>query len=304
MHRRWVLRPLLTGLLSACVYLVLTCAITVPKQRLPSKSSPQAKQSVKSRGNSSPADTPNVAANSPAVALSSSSSSRSKFDHDDANTGLADLVNSSPEPTPQPAPPVGFNSTFWAELTSKPPPVAIPPNKIKLAYLHSLLSPTECRGLIALAEGNGFSRFESLVGGVAASRTSTTCDLERCLPLAREIRRRVARLCGKAESCIENLVVVKYKAGQQFKPHYDSSSSLRPIARRQFTVFVYLNNLTGEGGETEFPELGVKFKPRMGDALFWENHASIYSSSHPQSLHAGRPPLSGVKYGLSHCSAT
>jgi hypothetical protein len=62
-------------------------------------------------------------------------------------------------------------------------------------------------------------------------------------------------------------------------------------------IFAYLNDLPANaGGETEFTRIGVKFKPKKGDALLWENRADRHSF-HLDGKHAGRAPLSGVKYG-------
>jgi hypothetical protein len=39
--------------------------------------------------------------------------------------------------------------------------------------------------------------------------------------------------------------------------------------------------------------------PKAGDALFWRNHKDRHSPHFQDGEHAGRPPLSGVKYGQS-----
>jgi prolyl 4-hydroxylase len=185
-----------------------------------------------------------------------------------------------------------------ALYTQLPSPVAIPPNSISLISLHSLLSSDECATLIELGGGN-FER--STVGFTAADvhsssgRTSYDAFLGRRHPTVSRVRARVAELVGVRDSQIEELTVVRYESGQEYQPHYDSSGdSSRP---RSHTIFAYLNDLPdGAGGETEFTRIGVKFKPKKGDALLWENRADRHSF-HLDGKHAGRPPLRGVKYG-------
>ncbi|MGZ5781611.1 MAG: prolyl hydroxylase family protein, partial [Burkholderiaceae bacterium] len=68
------------------------------------------------------------------------------------------------------------------------------------------------------------------------------------------------------------------------------------IARGQrvATLILYLNDVE-EGGETEFPEIGLKIIPKAGNALYF---AYMNSSSQPDplTLHAGRPVLKGEKW--------
>jgi prolyl 4-hydroxylase len=191
--------------------------------------------------------------------------------------------------------PLPLSSTV-SLYTKQPSPVSIPPNSIGLTYLHSFLSAAECAQLIELSAGSfsrstvGYKRGE---GYVSPGRTSFSAALSSHDPLVARVRARVAELTGARDSQIERLAVVRYLPGQQYKPHYDSSRDDSP---RSHTIFAYLNDVPGGGGETEFTKLGVKFKPKCGDALFWENRRDR-ESYRLNGEHAGRPPLSGTKYG-------
>jgi prolyl 4-hydroxylase len=172
--------------------------------------------------------------------------------------------------------------------------VAIPPNSIGLTYLHSFLSADECATLIELGAGN-FSRSSTNLG-ISPVRTSDSARLNASHSVVLAVRRRVAQITGVRDGQIETLSLVRYQPGQQFRPHYDSGGRF-DNAPRSHTIFAYLNNLPhGDGGETEFTRIGVKFKPKKGDALLWENQADRWSL-HRESKHAGRPPLRGVKFG-------
>ena len=187
--------------------------------------------------------------------------------------------------------------TALARYTQRPSPVAIPPNSISLTYLHSFLSTAECAALIELSTGK-FSRstvgFKAGAGHTSSSRTSHSATPSCSHPAVQAVRRRVAELTKKRDAQIQELQVVRYDPGQRFMPHYDSCGD---DTLRSHTIFAYLNDLPdGDGGETEFTRIGVKFKPKKGDALLWENRADR-NSYHLDGKHAGRAPLSGVKFG-------
>jgi hypothetical protein len=98
---------------------------------------------------------------------------------------------------------------------------------------------------------------------------------------------------------------LNYLPGQQFEPHFDFLDSavpgytddLRSNGQRVATFLLYLNE-EFDGGETEFPELGWRYKGRTGDALlFWNVDGSELPDR--RTLHAGLPPTSGEKWLLS-----
>jgi prolyl 4-hydroxylase len=92
----------------------------------------------------------------------------------------------------------------------------------------------------------------------------------------------------------EELQVVKYEPGSFFKLHYDPSENNPDISTREYTFLIYLND-DFEGGETHFPEINVSVKPEKGMAILFrslDDNGSII----PESLHAGTPVISGVKY--------
>lgn len=88
---------------------------------------------------------------------------------------------------------------------------------------------------------------------------------------------------------LDQLILKRYRAGadEQFQLHFDS---LGPVANRYLVFLWYLNDVS-EGGQTEFPDLGVKIAPRTGRLLMFPPYWMFQ--------HAGRPPLSGDKYILS-----
>jgi prolyl 4-hydroxylase len=90
----------------------------------------------------------------------------------------------------------------------------------------------------------------------------------------------------------EQLQVLKYKEGGFYKPHQDAwTDEPNP---RTVTAIIALND-DYEGGETEFPNLGKKFKLNKGDVLLFNNFTD-WGYQTPKSLHGGRPVKSGVKW--------
>lgn len=175
---------------------------------------------------------------------------------------------------------------------------------IGLRYLPHFLTPYDCNHLITVAEGKFFK--SGTIKGKDDTfqnedRTSYSYYFEKSHDeVIRTIEERVSFLTGKSIDAIERLQIVRYQPGQQYKQHYDwfeDEYRDKIGGQRQYTFFVYLNDVY-DGGETEFPNLGIKVKPKMGDAVFWVN-CEKYNKCYDLSLHQGNPPSSGVKYGLN-----
>jgi hypothetical protein len=63
------------------------------------------------------------------------------------------------------------------------------------------------------------------------------------------------------------------------------------------TFLIYLNDAF-DGGETEFPKLGLKHRGRAGSALYFANLGAD-GAGDPRTLHAGRAPVRGEKWLFS-----
>lgn len=132
-------------------------------------------------------------------------------------------------------------------------------------------------------------------------RTSETCFLNDDLPIVNKIKARINKYSKMPIENIESLQVLRYTPGQQYKPHYDYFITDDQTApQRVETFLIYLNDVEA-GGETEFPELGIKIKPQTGLALFWENGRQVGDLviPDPKTLHAGTPVKSGIKWAMN-----
>jgi len=140
--------------------------------------------------------------------------------------------------------------------------------------------------------------------GVRSNSTASFAppDLDVVFNLLRD---RMALWTGLSTDAMEPAAVLHYAVGEQFAPHYDFidpgnpqlAENIAQHGQRLATVLVYLND-GYEGGETDFPELGFRFRGRKGDALlFW--NVDPAGVPDPKTLHAGLAPASGEKWLLS-----
>lgn len=116
---------------------------------------------------------------------------------------------------------------------------------------------------------------------------------------------RLAAATGASIQMMEPPNVMRYAPGQRFAPHLDSFQPQEPgfarmvevLGQRVTTALIYLND-DYQGGETDFPRVGVRFKGRAGDALLFRN-VRPDGSPDALSLHAGLPTSRGDKWVLS-----
>jgi len=106
------------------------------------------------------------------------------------------------------------------------------------------------------------------------------------------LENKLSFIAGTDTDYLERLNLVRYSPGQFFNKHHDGR--FRPI-----TIFLYLNDLPeGDGGETFFPRLGLKFTPRKGCAIMWRNTESAGVEDF-RLVHQGLPPKTCMKYGVN-----
>lgn len=124
-------------------------------------------------------------------------------------------------------------------------------------------------------------------------RTSDGADFPWLLadPAVTALGRRIAAASGTGFDQGEPLQVLRYRPGQQYKPHLDAIAGLDN--QRILTMIVYLTD-DYQGGETRFLRSGFTFRGGKGDALLFHNTLPD-GQPDPASEHAGLPVTSGVK---------
>lgn len=108
------------------------------------------------------------------------------------------------------------------------------------------------------------------------------------------INRRIAVATGTDYGWGEPLHVLRYRPGQQYRPHHDAHVLTPPEQRRIATALIYLNDAY-EGGETHFPKIGVTVRGAIGDMLIFHN-LTVDKLPDRRMSHAGLPVTHGEKW--------
>lgn len=177
-----------------------------------------------------------------------------------------------------------------------PPPGEALSDAPRAALHRGAFTLEECDYLRALAEpamkpsrvGDGQGR--EVLRDVRTSEDSTLYWLIED-PAVHALNRRLAAISGTRPEQAEALLVLRYRPGQEYRPHVDWDSDENG---RVATVLVYLND-DYDGGETLFVRTGLEVKGRTGDALVFHS-AAPDGRLDPLSEHAGLPVVRGTKY--------
>lgn len=165
-------------------------------------------------------------------------------------------------------------------------------------HVDGLLGDEECRYLRTAAEPRMRPSFvlDPTTGGqmphpVRTSHGTNFGPTEEDLVI-NNINRRIAALTATEPGSGEPLHMLRYSPGQEYRPHIDALPGA--ANQRLWTVLVYLND-GYDGGETVFPDLGLRFRGNVGDALVFRN---LTDDCRPdvRTRHAGLPVTGGVKW--------
>lgn len=191
-------------------------------------------------------------------------------------------------------------------LSRNPMVTRLPTDKAEMFLRHGLMNPKECEEMIALIDGE--AQPSKLFSGSANAdyRTSWSCNMRIENPLVATVTKRIDTLMGIDPSWGELLQGQRYHPGQEYRVHCDyfpPRVHYWPVMRkcggqRVWTTMVYLCDVE-EGGETEFPRIGIKVPPRRGTLLIWNNMRPD-GSPNGETVHAALPVVRGAKYVLTH----
>jgi hypothetical protein len=113
------------------------------------------------------------------------------------------------------------------------------------------------------------------------------------------VRARIAAVSELPVRAMEPPEILHYSVGQEYRRHFDTPAD--PNAPgfhvRALTVLLSLND-DYEGGQTEFPVVGGRWRGRKGTALFFWN-VGPDGARDSRLLHAGLPVKRGEKWLLS-----
>lgn len=166
-----------------------------------------------------------------------------------------------------------------------------------------------CRWLIARGAGK-FQRslmFDGQRSNVLDSRTCSDFkfDIVEADCVLQIVRERIASITTLPVAAFEPPQIFHYAQGEEIKPHYDAlrlgdqgyGQGGAYKGDRIATFLLYLND-DYEGGELEFPKVGVKHRGKAGDGIYFA-HIDAAGQPDRQSLHAALPITRNEKFILS-----
>jgi prolyl 4-hydroxylase len=182
-----------------------------------------------------------------------------------------------------------------------------------VSTIKNMLSFEECDYIMKkVAHSLKVSVVSGNLGGVPSKgRTSKTTWL--CYqndPILRRIAEKAAKVLGTTWKHFEQLQIVKYEKGEEYRWHYDAyltdncdrgERCTQARGNRLSTILFYLTDVE-DGGETGFRDIKnlngetLKVIPEKGKALIFQNVYPGTTIRHPLSLHAGFPVVSGEKW--------
>ena len=198
-----------------------------------------------------------------------------------------------------------FRSSIDLAKWLHPPPVSNISEGPRIAVVKDLATTEACDWLIARARPRlkPAQIYDEKEGRHRSGdgRTNTVCPFpqpDRDLILA-IVRARVASVTGMQVRAMESPHILHYSEGEEFAPHFDTTENPNsPGFRPRVLTFLISLNDDYEGGETEFPVIGGRWKGRKGGALFFWN-VEPDGTLDRRTLHAGRPVTRGEKWMLS-----
>ena len=181
----------------------------------------------------------------------------------------------------------------------------MPSPKLELFIVRDFLEPQLCSELIVRIDAKRRPSDITDDIGVAAFRTSETCDLDGRDPVVAEVDARIAGLLGLPPGTGEALQGQRYAPGQEFKPHTDTFEPggaayyehCAETGQRTWTAMIYLNQ-PEDGGATRFKLIGKTVQPERGKLLAWNNLLPD-GTPNPATLHQGMKVRRGTKYILT-----
>ena len=205
----------------------------------------------------------------------------------------------------------GADETFDLERLLRLPERESLSEAPRIRTIRGFASAAECRWVIDRVQGKlGPAMIwdsQSNTGKVDSNRTNTAVELRLTDTdvVIEVLRARIAAATRLPVPVFEPAQVMRYTVRQEFKSHHDfldpqqagEAADLARRGQRIATFLIYLNE-DFEGGETEFPKAGIRWRGRTGDAFFFAN-ITPDGKPDPLTTHAGRPPTKGEKWIFS-----
>jgi prolyl 4-hydroxylase len=202
-------------------------------------------------------------------------------------------------------PKVNYEAFYNCEINKKAK--KINSKDAQIYYIDNFLTEIDCQLLSGYISENAKRATLHKAGGkderiISDKRTSSETFLSyQKHPYFNYIDQKLCQAMNFYPSIGEIIHGQKYEIGEYYKIHgdffrvgEDFDTYCDWMGQRTWTTMLYLNNVE-EGGETHFPELNLKLKPKEGTLLAWNNlHKD--GSPNEKTKHEALPPKSGKKY--------
>ena len=171
--------------------------------------------------------------------------------------------------------------------------------------ISNALTPLQCDYLIMLSAplmqpSKVVAESGSLHAGFRTSDGAVILPAVMDMPLL-QILFKLSAAAGTAPEQGEFLSLLRYRPGQEYRPHHDylsedeaDYSQVGRTGQRRYTLLTYLNDGYG-GGETDFPDLNLRYRGGIGDTLMFAN-TDKDGKPLPKSRHAGLAVEAGEKW--------
>eukprot|EP01041_Mallomonas_annulata_P013429 gene13429-28478_t len=120
-------------------------------------------------------------------------------------------------------------------------------------------------------------------------------------PDVKNVMSRIEDITTIPRNHYESFQILRYTEGQKYSTHHDSdeSDNLISCGPRVLTFFLYLSDVE-EGGDTNFPTLGISVKPKKGRALLWPSTLNHWPNRiDGRTTHEAKQVIRGVKYAAN-----
>ena len=201
---------------------------------------------------------------------------------------------------------IDYSQFYNSNITKVATPIKH--NNAQIYYIDNFLTKKDCQLLSGYIEKQATPVLSHSNGRDDDKRTrqenfrnsSTIIIDHRDHEFFQKVDKQIATVIGFYPSIGEAMNGQKYEIGEYYKKHTDyfPETDLNIygawMGQRTWTTMLYLNDVE-EGGETHFPELNLKVKPKEGTLLAWNNlHKD--GTTNINTLHEALPPKSDKKY--------
>ena len=187
-------------------------------------------------------------------------------------------------------------------LESNPLVIPVDAPGLQLYVYQGFLNAADCNMLIEKIDAEAVPSTLYKGNDQKDFRTSYSCHLSRWDSDVARIEARMSDVLGIENDFAETMQGQRYQVGQQFKAHHDFFHPSQNYweqegpagGQRTWTAMIFLNE-PEEGGETEFPNIGIGVRPQSGMMLIW-NNMLLDGHMNYKSLHTGTPVKAGTKH--------